>query len=243
MEHLKQALQDLESALKKTIEAAYLDDKTPLQNAMAMREVASFLEGSPSPFVVAFGDLNRFKSINDNFGHDAGDLVITEAGKILHEHIVQPLQGNGFRVSGDEFTLLLRPEQIEDFQQLCLEHFQNASLRYQNDEIPFSMSFGLAASNENAAEAEERPSFALLYQRAEQACILAKQQGNGQALRWVEEMEAEVFINRRIRCDSCHTTTSCSIPENRWHDGLPLPCPVCQTPLRSLTSSSHSSSR
>ncbi|MDY0210765.1 MAG: sensor domain-containing diguanylate cyclase [Acholeplasma sp.] len=56
-------------------------------------------------FTLVFMDLDRFKPINDTYGHDFGDLVLIEVGKILNK-----IYHNNFvaRLGGDEFIVLLR---------------------------------------------------------------------------------------------------------------------------------------
>jgi len=51
-------------------------------------------------------DLDHFKSVNDRFGHDIGDLVLCEIARLLKEHIA----GDGFvfRLGGEEFLVLLK---------------------------------------------------------------------------------------------------------------------------------------
>lgn len=59
-----------------------------------------------SKFMVAFIDLDRFKSINDRFGHDAGDVFL----KTISERMSACLRESDTiaRIGGDEFVLLLR---------------------------------------------------------------------------------------------------------------------------------------
>ena len=54
---------------------------------------------------VLFIDLDRFKAVNDNYGHDAGDLVLNAASR----RITGCLEGNEFlaRLGGDEFAVLI----------------------------------------------------------------------------------------------------------------------------------------
>jgi diguanylate cyclase (GGDEF)-like protein len=61
-------------------------------------------------FAVLFIDLNRFKTINDNYGHSLGDEVLIEIGARLKRMV----QANDLvaRLSGDEFVVLL--DDIED---------------------------------------------------------------------------------------------------------------------------------
>jgi diguanylate cyclase (GGDEF)-like protein len=57
------------------------------------------------PFAVLFVDLNRFKLINDRFGHDAGDRALVEVGRRLREATRK--DDLVARFSGDEFVLLI----------------------------------------------------------------------------------------------------------------------------------------
>lgn len=57
------------------------------------------------PFAVLFVDLNRFKLINDQFGHDAGDRSLVEVGKRLRE--ATRSRDLVARFAGDEFVLLI----------------------------------------------------------------------------------------------------------------------------------------
>jgi diguanylate cyclase (GGDEF)-like protein len=68
--------------------------------------------GDPRPFGVLFIDINNFKTINDEFGHDIGDAVLQELGRRLGAAVrADDLVA---RFAGDEFLVLLdsvdRPE-------------------------------------------------------------------------------------------------------------------------------------
>ncbi|WP_289140930.1 bifunctional diguanylate cyclase/phosphodiesterase [uncultured Brevibacillus sp.] len=58
-----------------------------------------------SNMAVLFLDLDRFKDVNDSFGHDVGDLLLIEAAKRL-KSCVKPGDMVG-RLGGDEFTVLI----------------------------------------------------------------------------------------------------------------------------------------
>lgn len=63
------------------------------------------------PFCVAIGDIDHFKKVNDTYGHDCGDLVLIEIGKILK----QEMRGKGFaaRWGGEEFLLVFEASLLE----------------------------------------------------------------------------------------------------------------------------------
>jgi diguanylate cyclase (GGDEF)-like protein len=52
-----------------------------------------------------FIDLNRFKEINDSFGHPAGDELLRQLGPRLHRAV--PATGSVFRLGGDELAVVL----------------------------------------------------------------------------------------------------------------------------------------
>lgn len=56
--------------------------------------------------VIAYLDLNKLKSINDNYGHDVADRVLIRLGEELNEFAVN-LGGTAYRIGGDEFVIRL----------------------------------------------------------------------------------------------------------------------------------------
>lgn len=67
---------------------------------------------TPSKMSVLFIDLDNFKSINDQWGHDVGDQVLIEAARII-KNAIRPSDLVG-RVGGDEFIALLKDIKDEE---------------------------------------------------------------------------------------------------------------------------------
>ena len=59
----------------------------------------------PEPFGLVMMDLDGFKAVNDNYGHETGDDVLRQLAESLHNH----LRSTDFlaRYGGDEMTLVL----------------------------------------------------------------------------------------------------------------------------------------
>jgi diguanylate cyclase (GGDEF)-like protein len=57
------------------------------------------------PITVVYLDLDNFKTVNDNFGHDAGDKLLKNISRVLRENIRK--YDTAARIGGDEFALLL----------------------------------------------------------------------------------------------------------------------------------------
>jgi diguanylate cyclase (GGDEF)-like protein len=89
--------------------AALTDPLTGLPNRRALesafvREAARQSRGG-RPFSLLLLDLDRFKQLNDDHGHKAGDRALTEIADLLRTH-ARP-SDTAARIGGDEFALLL----------------------------------------------------------------------------------------------------------------------------------------
>jgi diguanylate cyclase (GGDEF)-like protein/PAS domain S-box-containing protein len=90
----------------------HLCNVDPLTNAFNRRYFLQILEKEiqkskryRTPFVLAMGDVDHFKRVNDAFGHEAGDRVLKEIVASIHERI---RSADVFaRWGGEEFVLLL----------------------------------------------------------------------------------------------------------------------------------------
>ena len=84
-----------------------LDIRTGVQNRNAMNtkvdELAMELKMAPVPYSVAFCTLSTLKTININQGHDAGNNLLRDAGKILREVFKDDFI---YRSAGDEFAVI-----------------------------------------------------------------------------------------------------------------------------------------
>lgn len=93
---------------------------------------------------VLYLDLNQFKSINDRFGHQAGDALLKAFGHRL-EFCLRPEDILG-RLGGDEFAIVLPDVDIDDVRHVATRLVQTASEAYiiQGQEITCTASVGIA---------------------------------------------------------------------------------------------------
>jgi diguanylate cyclase (GGDEF)-like protein/PAS domain S-box-containing protein len=89
---------------------AVTDDLTGLPNRTGL--LAHLREMAGSGASVVFCDLDRFKAVNDNLGHAAGDAVLVQAANRLKRAV----RGEDFvaRLGGDEFVIVVPPEPQTD---------------------------------------------------------------------------------------------------------------------------------
>lgn len=78
-----------------------------------------------------FGDINGLKYINDNYGHEQGDKLISKFANILSNYF---RKNSCYRISGDEFIVLCNNITKEEF----IERFNKLYEEIQNMEIPIA---------------------------------------------------------------------------------------------------------
>jgi len=130
------------------------------------------------PIAAIMLDVDHFKRFNDNFGHEAGDLVLREVAGALR----RSTRGSDVasRYGGEEFLVLL-PEcpfdaALRKAEQLR-EEVAKLELRYDDRPLgPVTVSLGVAAFPDHAKESLE------LLRRADEALYLAKQTGRNRVV-------------------------------------------------------------
>jgi two-component system cell cycle response regulator len=161
-------------------EMAHTDPLTGLPNRRAIEEwAARQLRGAARhgfAVWVAHADLDNFKSINDNYGHDAGDQVLQKFGEVLRESTrASDISG---RMGGDEF-LLVMTHLDEKSTRLTVERLrgQFAALKFLfgGDTVSVTASFGIAGF-----QGKEPPEFSKLVRQADKALYTGKRAGRNQ---------------------------------------------------------------
>jgi diguanylate cyclase (GGDEF)-like protein len=123
------------------------------------------------PLAVAYIDIDHFKRINDQLGHDAGDNVITEIGHLLKDSC-RNIDIVG-RYGGEEFCIIF-PGTDQEGVIMLAERMLVAVRQYRfRGELPVTLSMGFTVL---PPDAEER-SWTVLMQNADKLLYKAKSAG------------------------------------------------------------------
>jgi two-component system, cell cycle response regulator len=161
-------------------EAAFTDHLTGLANRRRFerqldREVSRTLRYERA-FSLLILDIDNFKLVNDNFGHNAGDEAIRRLSKVLQEGT----RGIDLaaRIGGEEFAILL----VETGKESALEVAERLRLAIRNMSIPLvgqiTASFGVAECPSSAQTATD------MFQAADMALYEAKRAGRDRVVAW-----------------------------------------------------------
>jgi len=155
---------------------AHYDPLTGLPNRVLlsgrMSQAVAQTRRAGTLLAVCYLDLDRFKPINDSYGHEAGDRVLVEAAGRLQGH----LRGGDTvaRIGGDEFVLLLQGFAHIDECEAALTRILAAiaqPMRIDTSEVALSASLGAALYPNDDVDTDT------LLRHADQAMYLAKQSG------------------------------------------------------------------
>lgn len=128
-----------------------------------------------SCLVVALFDIDKFKTVNDRYGHMFGDEAIKFTAAVTM-HIAKKYGGMAFRYGGEEFVLLLPGTSMEDAALIVAELHQNIKdepLFHEDKEVHINVSIGISSYPELASSGEK------LLLRADNAMYYSKEHGRG----------------------------------------------------------------
>ncbi len=149
-------------------------NKMYFNNKLDLEVKKSKVTGSPLSLIIF--DLDHFKKLNDNFGHDAGDYVLKEKATLLRENGIR--KGDTFaRYGGEEFVVLLPNTNLkqafeiaERLRKLVASH----EFMYDNKRLPVTASIGVADYRQGVETGTD------LFKRADSAVYKSKEGGRNQ---------------------------------------------------------------
>ena len=176
--NLANANKELIEKEKEIRQLAYYDALTGVGNRTMFYEMAGkMLDSAKSEnllFGLMFVDVNKFKEINDSYGHEVGDKVLVRVANML----VDATRKNDMivRYGGDEFLILLpNINDVDNYNIVVSRIFElkNNSMTVDGMEIPFTLSIGISFYPQAGDTIDD------LVKRADEAMYIAKR-GEGE---------------------------------------------------------------
>jgi diguanylate cyclase len=175
------------------------DNLTGLSNRYyfdkSLRAAISRAERHRSKLALIFIDLDDFKNINDNFGHDIGDELLKIIAKILLS--TMRTGDDVCRLGGDEFAILVHQftdkEDLRNLVERILEKLR-VPLKISQHDMLISASIGVALFPESASETVG------LLKAADLAMYSAKKKGKNKYLFFDNDLKS--YIQNRLRVEN-----------------------------------------
>jgi len=167
--------------------SAHYDSLTSIPNRLNFVEKLNRYIQLKQPFAVWFIDLDRFKEINDSFGHSIGDGVLQEVANRLAKTI--GLEAIA-RFGGDEFAIIVENAQSKNDTEAIIKQFLEMLMDPMNVggyEIFITCSAGASFFPNDAQSAEE------LLRNADSAMYQAKDEGKNTYQFYTQEMTQKVY--------------------------------------------------
>ena len=137
-------------------------------------------------FSIVMADLDKFKDINDTYGHAEGDRTLKSVGSVLKQHIRKI--DIVARYGGDEFVMFF-PEKGKEAARILSERLKEEISQKHSASAgtsPLSVSIGIASYPEDGTDME------CLIEKADQAMYYAKERGRNRVESYSDEISGQV---------------------------------------------------
>ncbi len=175
---------------------AMIDSLSQLPNRRAMHTRAKLWLSRREQLSLALLDLDGFKTINDNYGHEVGDQLIKECAVLLNTIAGQ--SASVARLGGDEFAILLYgPDSANRLEAIASQFLWRLDQPFKIGErtVTIGASIGLAATLDEIMDAQE------LMRRADIAMYAAKRAGKMRIVWFDAELGAAQADSHRIELE------------------------------------------
>ena len=151
---------DNKNRVEKLYSLAHYDSLTQVPNRLLfdikLKQAIANAKEQNSSFKLLFIDLDDFKSINDTYGHAAGDKVLKIAAQRIQKLIKK--EDTFSRISGDEFSLIIESSSDESYIKYLLKSIKkefSSPVFFGDKSIGVNASIGLSSFPQDANSREE----------------------------------------------------------------------------------------
>lgn len=180
LQAMEQETGELRTRVTHARSQAVLDALTGVPNRLAYKERLeqeyARWRRYQSPLTLLVWDVDRFKYINDNYGHKSGDKALITIAHLLRDQIRE----TDFlaRYGGEEFVMLMPATQLTDAQAVAEKlraSVETCNFHFRETTVPITISCGIAEFSANDAPEN-------VFERADTAMYRAKKAGGNRCL-------------------------------------------------------------
>jgi diguanylate cyclase (GGDEF)-like protein len=173
----EQTVRELETVNLRLLNETITDHLTQLYNrryfSQRMQEAFGRLKRNEAHYALLILDVDHFKTINDRYGHDAGDVALRHVARVLGRNCRANVELL-FRIGGEEFAILSQGQQNT----LSLQQFgERINHAFRRTPVEGIEDLTVTVSAGGAFPEPSDPSWAALFKRADAAMYRAKKSG------------------------------------------------------------------
>jgi len=155
--------------------SAFIDKLTNVYNRNYLQEYQDTID--LNKYIIAIVDIDHFKKVNDTYGHDAGDIILTEVATLMKDTIRISNDDLIVRFGGEEFVLLIKTSNDNKLDQIkvlerILENVSSSKFFIsKTEEITITVSIGVNSNPSSSKNFQEALKI------ADESLYLAKNSG------------------------------------------------------------------
>ena len=155
--------------------SAFIDKLTNVYNRNYLQEFQDTID--LNKYIIAIVDIDHFKKVNDTYGHDAGDIILTEVATLMKDTIRISNDDLIVRFGGEEFVLLIKTSNDNKLDQIkvlerILENVSSSKFFIsKTEEITITVSIGVNSNPSSSKNFQEALKI------ADESLYLAKNSG------------------------------------------------------------------
>lgn len=147
-----------------------------------------------TPLTLAMYDLDFFKKINDEYGHQAGNEALIQVTKVVQNYLATELGQSAhlFRTGGEEFNIVfndLASADVHDICQTILERVRDTVILFDGQQIRVTLSMGVTSYRPTDVSLQD------FYERADALLYTSKQQGRNRITFETDPHPAKLLAN------------------------------------------------
>ncbi len=184
----------LRSRDQRLLELTRYDQLTGILNRNSISDILETTFASPGPpasLGILFVDVDYFKQVNDQYGHACGDRLLKHVADILKSSTRGSSDIVG-RFGGDEFVVLCRDIDKQEFRKLCGRVTEGAKTPCEYEGKSYTPSLSVGAYLARAGDTQK-----CAMHRADLAVYAAKHRGRGQVMEYSKDLEGLFQAERR----------------------------------------------